>query len=132
MSAPSPFRRFIESRAFLYHENSSNTKTPDPEIRGDIPIGNRGSLAATQSLLSSRLYCRFWNFTKSAAQRRSRTIPPVGNFTPPRRTIFICSITEYHIFICYAIIFYPCKFPLSGNVHRNVLLPFRREAPPSR
>ena len=36
-----------------------------------------------------------------------------GISPPPRRTIFICSITEYHIFICYAIIFYPCKFPLA-------------------
>ena len=33
-------------------------------------------------LLPSRLYCRFRSFTESAP-KRSRTIPPVGNFTPP-------------------------------------------------
>lgn len=40
-------------------------------------------------LLSSRLYCWFWNFTKSAVTGKShngsRTVPPVGNFTLPRR-----------------------------------------------
>ena len=127
------------SRSILFHMVQfpmRPKKPPDIATRGiqviHAAITSLAVKAFTQFLLSSRLYCRFWNFTKSAAQRRSRTIPPVGNFTPPRRTIFICSITEYHIFICCAIIFYPCKFPLSGNVHRNVLLPFRREAPPSR
>lgn len=33
-------------------------------------------------LLSSRLYCWFWNCTKSCAARL-RTVPPVGNFTLP-------------------------------------------------
>ena len=36
-------------------------------------------------LLSSRLYCRFWNCTKSTANRGSRTLPPVRNHTSPRR-----------------------------------------------
>ena len=116
--------RNVPRHVLVVIQKRSRTIKKSPGPVSTIPV--------IQFLLSSRLYCRFWNFTKSAAQRRSRTIPPVGNFTPPRRTIFICSITEYHIFICCAIIFYPCKFPLSGNVHRNVLLPFRREAPPSR
>ena len=38
----------------------------------------------TFSLLSSRLYGRFWNCTKSCAMR-SRTLPPVGNYTLPWR-----------------------------------------------
>ena len=47
------------------------------------------------SLLSSRLYCRFWNYTRSAlwVSQGSQTIPspckdnglPVGNYAPPRR-----------------------------------------------
>ena len=46
------------------------------------------------SLLSSRLYCRFWNsgFSTSHQISRlsgSRTIPPVGNHTLPRRILFI-------------------------------------------
>lgn len=39
-------------------------------------------------LLSSRLYCRLWNRTISTSlciQRGSRTLPPVGNCTLPRR-----------------------------------------------
>ena len=40
-------------------------------------------------LLSSRLYCRFWNCTKSAACAGRGLSPPVGNCTPPRRTVFI-------------------------------------------
>ena len=41
-------------------------------------------------LLSSRLYCRYRNRTGSCGSRRSRTIPPVGNHTPPRRQICGC------------------------------------------
>ena len=37
-------------------------------------------------LLSSGLYRRLWNFTKSTTICGSRAIPPVGNFTPPRST----------------------------------------------
>ena len=39
------------------------------------------------TLLSSRLYCRYRNYTDSAGTYHtgSRTIPPVGTFTRPRR-----------------------------------------------
>ena len=38
------------------------------------------------TFFKSRLYCRFWNFTKSARScARSRTLPPIGNFTLPWR-----------------------------------------------
>ena len=57
---------------------------------------NQSSQSYCIVLLSSRLYCRFWNFTKSAVYTTScsaahlcahgsRTIPPVGTFTRPRR-----------------------------------------------
>ena len=36
--------------------------------------------------------CRFRNYTGSAALSGSRTIPPVGNLTLPRRIVTICSI----------------------------------------
>ena len=69
-------RRFLWS--FLWHK-----KTP-----GNRP-GALWHAKIQQFLLSSRLYCRFWNYTRSAVIKnygRSRTIPPVGNHTPPRRT----------------------------------------------
>ena len=46
-------------------------------------------------LLSSRLYCRFWNRTKSAAHRGSRTLPPVRNCTSPRRIFFLFGTIIY-------------------------------------
>src|SRR3989344_3960122 len=36
-------------------------------------------------LLSSRLYGRLWNFTKSCPFPDSRALPPIGTFTQPRR-----------------------------------------------
>ena len=43
------------------------------------------------SLLSSGLYRRFWNFTKSARPCRVRgLLPPVGNCTLPRRYL-VCA-----------------------------------------
>ena len=42
------------------------------------------------ALLSSRLYCRFWNCTKSIACASRGLSPPVGNCTLPRRTCTIC------------------------------------------
>ena len=122
------------SRSILFHMVQfpmRPKKPPDIATRGiqviHAAITSLAVKAFTQFLLSSRLYCRFWNFTKSAAQRRSRTIPPVGNFTPPRRTIFICSLTEYHILLHTAIFFI-----LSGNVHKTVRPPCHRGDPPSR
>ena len=49
-------------------------------------------------LLSSRLYCRFWNRTKSAAHRGSRTLPPVRNCTSPRRIFFLFGTIIYLLF----------------------------------
>ena len=50
-------------------------------------------------LLSSRLYCRFWNLTKSAIFMGRglvclASLPPVGNHTQPRR-ISICRLSLY-------------------------------------
>ena len=45
-------------------------------------------LPLTHLLLSSRLYCRFWNHTRSAAVAGRGLLPPVGNHTLPRRTLF--------------------------------------------
>ena len=52
-----------------------------------------------KNLLPSRLYCRYRNHTGSAAMRMyspdgSRTLPPVGNYTLPRR-IFLIYVTYY-------------------------------------
>ena len=73
-----------------------------PDIRGKFPLPSllrshteccpKVSAANDQQtylLLSSRLYCRFRNPTGSTAKGSSRTIPPVGTFTPPRRTFLI-------------------------------------------
>ena len=84
------------SRSILFHMVQfpmKPKKPPDIATRGiqviHAAITSLAVKAFTQFLLSSRLYCRFWNYTRSAVIKnygRSRTIPPVGNYTPPRRT----------------------------------------------
>ena len=54
------------------------------------------------TLLSSRLYCRYRNYTDSAGtcHTGSRTIPPVGTCTLPRRSYSIYSI-HYKSIVLY-------------------------------
>ena len=118
MSAPSPFRRFIESRAFLYHENSSNTKTPDPEIRGDIPIGNRGSLAAAGGELRPAPKNLFTiasyhiNFQFSSPFRDLSSISPVFALMEMTSAVFLM-----------------LHFPADGNESDDSPIHFRRHQP---
>lgn len=56
------------------------------DLKACESIENARNIAHILTLLLSRLYCRFWNFTKSCNLFRcSRTLPPIGNFTLPRR-----------------------------------------------
>ena len=48
------------------------------------------------ALLSSRLYCRHRNFTDSTLLR-SRAVPPVWNFTKPRRHIIYLFLLYYSL-----------------------------------
>ena len=87
-------------------------------IRCDLPYSYlqlTGMHAHGKHLLSSRLYCRYRNpydtiihssiqVTDSALCHQttvcaqcSRTIPPVGNLTPPRRTYRALTIVQFSI-----------------------------------
>lgn len=56
------------------------------DLKACESIENARNIAHILTLLLSRLYCRFWNFTKSCNLFHcSRTLPPIGNFTLPRR-----------------------------------------------
>jgi len=48
------------------------------------------------ALLPSRLYCRFWNLTKSCVLLRSQTLLPIGNFTLPWRVLFFYKFIIAH------------------------------------
>lgn len=67
-------------------------------------------------LLPSRLYCRLWNLTKSCPKFlgsrankhvKKASLPPVGNFTLPRRRIILFLHVNYilNTLFCEAICF---------------------------
>lgn len=99
------------------HKYKTDTKNPRYQISGALfslhsIYSGQAQAPAAQFLLSSRLYCRSRNLTRSTAARGSRTIPPVGNHTPPRRTysLILAIITLYkpvckHFFVAICIIF---------------------------
>ena len=84
-------------------------------------------------LLSSRLYCRPWDHTRSALLlQRSRALPPVGTFTLPRRSfkwlvLFFCQTKTACAFIiaqadgCVNMRIVPVVFELRGD---GVSFPF--------
>ena len=78
----------------------SNKKPLQADIHGELSSQRLIRRNSNCSLLPSRLYCRFWNSPlrhQISRLRGSRTIPPVGNHTPPRRIIlkFLFIITHY-------------------------------------
>lgn len=68
-----------------------NKKPLQADIHGELSLQRLIRRSSNCSLLPSRLYCRFWNSPlrhQISRLRGSRTIPPVGNLTLPRRILF--------------------------------------------
>ena len=86
---------FMGSISFT--ESLSEAKNPNVFTFGRLYSTVSSARAAKEvdlliDLLSSRLYCRLWNRTISAClrlQTGSRTLPPVGNRTLPRRFVML-------------------------------------------
>ena len=94
----------------MWQRSGNKTKIPrislSRGVQSFMPLsrGLRESLHTISSLIQTIL--SVLESHQINCLRRSRTIPPVGNFAPPRRTILICSLTEYHNSGDTAIIFY--------------------------
>ena len=82
-------------------------------------------------LLSSRLYCRFWNRTKSAifmGRGLTFALPPVGNCTQPRRivlfgySILVLDISVNTFFCLCPFVVYSYIIRTSYIIHILVLI----------